>query len=394
VSRAKPVPGSRYRGAVHPVSARRLGNRPGLTGLRAVAIALVVARHAGEVSGVSTFDFGFAGVDIFFVLSGFLITSLLVGEHSRTGRISLPQFYLRRALRLLPALTVFLLVALPFVHFFQPAQFRHALLETLGLSAAFLVNIAKTFHWGTVMLPHMWSLGMEEQFYVLWPITLFALLKLRAPRPLILGVALAGALGVVVARFALHAAEVAAPETLFYSPLHADGLLIGCVLGLAYAWRWLPSPESVRRFVSPTVLAAAAVFAVVSVKGAPYASWGVTVGLLFIALAAAVFVYAAIDEHPIFPLRFLVWRPVTYLGEISYALYIWHFPLVFYWPANELSVELRVALSLAFASASYHLVEKPFLRRKPRHTPDTTERDSALGPIVTSAPAEAGASSP
>ncbi len=94
--------------------ARRLGNRPGLTGLRAVAITVVVARHTGEVwpGGFDGSAFGFAGVDIFFVLSGFLITSLLVGELWRTGSISLGQFYIRRALRLLPALFAFLLVVL------------------------------------------------------------------------------------------------------------------------------------------------------------------------------------------------------------------------------------------------------------------------------------------
>src|SRR5690349_11316784 len=128
--------------------ARRLGNRPGLTGLRAVAIAIVVARHAGEVwpGGFTASGFGFAGVDIFFVLSGFLITSLLVGEWSRTGRISLPQFYLRRALRLLPALFAFLLVLLAFIPF-QPAGARHGFVQAAGLSAVFLGNIAKTVGW-------------------------------------------------------------------------------------------------------------------------------------------------------------------------------------------------------------------------------------------------------
>src|SRR5205807_2397797 len=180
--------------------ARRLGNRPGLTGLRAVAIAIVVARHAGEVSAppVTAFAFGFAGVDIFFVLSGFLITSLLIGEWSRTGRISLRQFYVRRALRLLPALFAFLLVLLAFVPFQVDAS-RRPLAESAGLSAIFLGNIAKTVHW-TFRLPHLWSLGMEEQFYLLWPLTLLVLLRLRASRFLLLAVALGGAIAVLTSR--------------------------------------------------------------------------------------------------------------------------------------------------------------------------------------------------
>jgi peptidoglycan/LPS O-acetylase OafA/YrhL len=364
------------------VPARRLGNRPGLTGLRAVAIAIVVARHAGEVSApaVTAFAFGFAGVDIFFVLSGFLITSLLIGEWSRTGRISLPQFYLRRALRLLPALFAFLLVLVLFVRF-QPQGSRRALLEAAGLSAVFLGNIAKTLNW-VFPLAHMWSLGMEEQFYLVWPVTLIVLLVAGARRSVVIGVALGGAAAVVVARVVLAATGSASSVTLFYSPLHSDGLLIGCALGLAYAWRVIPSPESLRRLLTPTVVVAAAVFLVISVRGAPYSTWGTTVGLSVIALAAAVFVFAAIDPEPVWPLRFLTWRPVVYLGEISYALYLWHFPVLHLWPTNQLLVEGRVAIAVACAVLSYELVEKPFLRRKPRHTPDRVEREAALGPIV------------
>jgi peptidoglycan/LPS O-acetylase OafA/YrhL len=367
---------------VPELQARRLGNRPGLTGLRAVAIAIVVARHAGEVTypSITSFAFGFAGVDIFFVLSGFLITSLLVGEWARTGRISLPQFYLRRALRLLPALVAFLLVLLAFIPF-QPAGQQRPLLQAAGLSALFLGNIAKTVGW-TFPLPHLWSLGMEEQFYLVWPLTLLVLLRLRVRRDVVLAVAVGGAVAVVAARVALAASGSASSFTLFYSPLHSDGLLVGCALGLAYAWRRVPSPKALRRFLGPAVVAAAAVFLVVSVKGAPYVPWGMTVGLGMIALASAVLVYAAIDERPVLPLRFLVWRPVTYLGEISYALYLWHFPVLYLWPTNQLAVPGRVAVALVLAAASYHLVETPFLRRKPRHTPDPGERDAALGPIV------------
>jgi peptidoglycan/LPS O-acetylase OafA/YrhL len=373
---------------VPPTPARRLGNRPGLTGLRAVAIAIVVARHAGEASApaVTAFAFGFAGVDIFFVLSGFLITSLLVGEWSRTGRISLPQFYLRRALRLLPALFAFLLVLLIFVPF-QPEGSHRPLLEAIGLSGAFLGNIAKTLNWA-FPLPHLWSLGMEEQFYLLWPVTLVVLLRLRATRSVVLAVVLAGAAAVVAARIVLAASGSASAFTLFYSPLHSDGLLVGCTLGLAYAWRWLPSPETVRRLLGPAVVLAAAIFLLVAILGVPYSRWGTTIGLAVIALASAVLVYAAIDERPILPLRFLIWRPVTYLGEISYALYLWHFPVLYLWPTNTLSVPGRVAVSLLCAVASYELVEKPFLRRKPRHTPDAGERDAALGPIVVAASPE------
>jgi peptidoglycan/LPS O-acetylase OafA/YrhL len=383
----------RDRPLVAQAATRRLGNRPGLTGLRAVAIAIVIARHAGEVSApaITAFAFGFAGVDIFFVLSGFLITSLLVGEHARTGGISLPQFYFRRALRLLPALFAFLLILLALLPFFQPAQSRRPLAQSAALSALFLGNIAKTVGW-TFQLPHLWSLGMEEQFYLVWPLTLVVLLTLRASRRTIFAFAVGGAIAAMIARVALAATGSTSSFVLFYSPLHSDGLLIGCALGLAYAWRWLPAPESVRHLLLPAVALAMGVFLVVSVRGAPYNTLGTTIGLFVIALTAGVFVYAAADERPVWPLRFLTWRPVTYLGEISYALYIWHFPVLYLWPTNRFAVPVRILISLILAAASYHLIEKPFLRRKRRHTPDGAEGDAALVPVIASparAPAEA-----
>lgn len=368
---------------------RRLGNRPGLTGLRGIAIAIVVARHAGELTypAITAFAFGFAGVDIFFVLSGFLITSLLVGEWSRTGRISLPQFYVRRALRLLPALVVFLLAVLITIPW-QPDAAQRPLLKTVAWSAAFLGNIARLVD-PSFAFAHMWSLGMEEQFYLVWPTVLLLLLALRLRRRTVIGVAVTGAALVCVTRIVLDATGAASPLTLFYSPLHSDGLLIGSALGLTYTWGLLPEPETVRRWLVPAVLVAAAVFGVVSACGAPYVSWGMTVGLAVIALAAAVLVYAAVDRRPVWPLRFLTWRPVTYLGEISYALYLWHFAVLWLWPTNQLRVEGRVGVSVVLAAASYHLVEKPFLRRKPRHTPDRAESDAALGPIVVEQPQSA-----
>ena len=364
-------------------AARPLGKRPALTGLRALAIAIVVARHAGEAAGISAFSFGFAGVDIFFVLSGFLITSLLVGEHSRTGRISLPQFYLRRALRLLPALTAFLLTLLLLAPVLEPASLRRPLLHSVWISALFVGNIAKTLHSPNYLLPHMWSLGMEEQFYLVWPVLLFVLLRLRTSRGFVMAVAAGGAASVVVARIALAASGSTSPKILFYSPLHSDGLLIGCVLGLAYAWRVLPRPETVRRILLPTVPIAAGLLLLVSVRGAPYSGWGMTVGLFAIAAASAVLVYAAIDERPVLPIRFLIWRPVVYLGEISYALYVWHFAVLTLWPTTRFSVLTRIVISVALAAASYELVEKPFLRRKRRHTPlPTGETVAVEGDVV------------
>jgi peptidoglycan/LPS O-acetylase OafA/YrhL len=341
--------------------ARRLGNRPGLTGLRAVAITVVVARHTGEVwpGGFDGSAFGFAGVDIFFVLSGFLITSLLVGEWWRTGSISLGQFYIRRALRLLPALFAFLLVVLILTPF-EPDVSHRVLAQTVGLSAVFLGNIAKTLHM-QFPLPHLWSLGMEEQFYLLWPALLLVLLRLRVSRTAILGVVIGGAARApdrLRAGPGLRVAPGASARFSTAAPRGRGGLRRGGVRRRRRAGR---AVRGLGNDVGPDRDRAGG-------RGLRLCRDRRASG------AAA---------------RFLTWGPVIYLGEISYALYLWHFPVLYLWPTNHLSVPGRVAISVGLAAISFEFVEKPFLRKKPQHTPDQTERDAVLGPMLAPRPAEA-----
>jgi len=163
----------------------RLGHRPSLDGVRGVAIACVVLNHTVGYPGM-----GFTGVDLFFVLSGFLITTLLLEEHAQNGRVSLGNFYRRRALRLLPALVAFLAVFLVYAAVRGPVRGMNFDEALFGVAAGlgYFTNIAMGFEDNAIPfeLRHLWSLAIEEHFYIVWPPVLF--LVLRGRKRLALGV--------------------------------------------------------------------------------------------------------------------------------------------------------------------------------------------------------------
>jgi peptidoglycan/LPS O-acetylase OafA/YrhL len=343
----------------------RLGYRPALDGVRGLAIAAVVAFHAfGWPTG------GYLGVDLFFVLSGFLITTLLLEERRERGSASLLAFYKRRALRLLPALVVMLAAVLA-VALIRAAVTgdADALGRTLVICAAglgYATNFLLASSDNTLpALGHLWSLATEEQFYVLWPPLL--LVVLRARRGLSLGV-LGAALAVVVYR-QLELVRMGAPgHRLDFAPdTRGSSILIGCVAALAVT--------------APGAL---------PLQAARLRSWPLlVVGLLLVldqgrrvwegplvvfGIAAALVIVRALEpstlEH-----RLLTRRPLVALGRVSYSLYLWHVPVLVWLgvighglpgeggPARQLA---GVALSLLAAVLSYRFVEQPFLRRKRR----------------------------
>src|SRR5262249_10444122 len=225
-----------------------LGYRPWLDGLRGLAILMVLAFHCRLLPG------GSLGVDIFFVLSGFLITSLLVEEWERRGTISFKHFYLRRALRLLPAFLLTLLACAVAIWIWGSREE----LATLGRES--LVAICYISNWpalhqvGMPHLGHTWSLSLEEQFYFLWPLLLWLMLWLRLPRRRLIAVLVAGIVACAVLRFTLYrlncvpGPEKAANVLRLYMGLdtRADALLVGCVTGLLACWNWLPTSSRFR----------------------------------------------------------------------------------------------------------------------------------------------------
>lgn len=324
----------------------RLGRRPALDGLRGIAVLLVLAYHA-----VGRFEFaaGSVGVTMFFTLSGFLITALLLQESRDRGRVSLGRFYARRARRLLPALAVFLavvaLLALASAPALELSQIPWVLLYVANWPLAFGHEMGAS-------LSHMWSLAVEEQFYLFWPLVVIAA---RRPR-IVAGVALIGATASFALRLALWSGGQGAERIYYATDTNIGALLVGAALAALMVDGWHPAAR-VTRWVWPAV-AALAVLALSHDRFllAPLLAPGIT--------AVAI---ASICVRP--STRPLESRWITGVGKRSYGLYLWHLPLL--WTAvpllpwaRPITATLALAATFVIAWASYRWVETPLLRRR------------------------------
>jgi len=355
----------------------RLGYRSDIEGLRAIAILFVVAVHAG----VPWLEGGFVGVDVFFVLSGFLITGLLVREVADKGRLRFVDFYVRRLRRLLPALIVMLLVTGGLaVLLLAPAEQRDQ--ASAGAMAAFwLGNIhfafAKLDYFSpgteTNLFLHTWSLGVEEQFYLLWPALLVWLLGRDGYR----GIArLKVGMFVVIATSLMTCVLLTykAPQLAFYMmPLRAWQFSAG-----ALVWLYFNMPENVEANVQSTEgvtvllhwfgwlgLAMLAIAALVFDSKTPYPSMYAilpTLGTVWIVAAGSRNSLSGVS-------RALSWRPLQAIGRVSYSWYLWHWPLLLLGhaltgsdsPAYRL---FWVLLSLVLAVISYRCIEAPIRHQR------------------------------
>ena len=340
-----------------------LGYRPSLDGLRAVAVLAVMSWHY-VLPGVKG---GFLGVDIFFVLSGFLITRLLIEEWELTAGIHLGRFYLRRMLRLFPALFLLLLVTLPFVPRIWTVQ---ALLYVTnwGILSGKLPSCA---------IMQLWSLSVEEQFYLVWPPLLLGLLALRTPRRIVGLVVLL--LAVASATFKIVAWHSIDDWSRFYfgSDARADELLIGCGLALFLSWSPLAQRAWFRRAIQVATIPAILWLGYLDVASAVY--WRLLyqqAGLTLAALATGIVITQCLIA-PVPGVRsFLAWRPMVAIGRMSYGLYLWHAPVAWLTDARHYDwvpvlsrpvlFVVRVLLTFAIAGASYRFLERPLLELKHR----------------------------
>ncbi len=345
-----------------------LGHRPALDGIRGLAILLVFLSHAS----LQSMGGGFVGVDLFFVLSGFLITALLLEEWRDTGRISLKSFYARRAIRLLPALVLMLITVVLVSSLIEPrwktAQFRTSGWMTL-LYVANWFTVERKFP--SPELAHTWSLSVEEQFYIVWPIILSLLLRSRATKAAVLGLVAASVVGVAGLRLFLWTTSGSWVRGYFGSDTHADGLLSGAMVAMIMTWGWGPrSPGTIRVLngVSTLALGLVPIFvvAVRPMDGRLYDG-----GYLGVNLAIASVVMAAVSS-PWAPLRLLLESAaVRWIGRISYGVYLWHMP-AFWWvrrmqvPPGLRSGILAFILTLSIAAVSFYALERPLLRLKRR----------------------------
>ena len=332
----------------------RMGYQPALDGLRALSVIAVILYHAG----IHWIPGGFIGVEVFFVVSGFLITSLLIDEQHVSGTVSLKQFWIRRARRLLPALFTMLVVALVAVTFFakdSAADFRRDVMPALAyFSNWWQIYFVETPYFAANSLPmlrHLWSLAVEEQWYVLWPIVFtFVLGNKRIPRwisAVVIGLLAAG----VMAGTAL--AFIADNETrinfLYLSTLtRSSGLLLGAALACA----WRPWKKAVtkfaktRSFVSDALALAA--FAVLGYIAAfiHAADERLYVGGLAAATVASAIIIAVVVRSGNSLVKKVLSIPLLVeIGRRSYGLYLWHWPIFVVTSARLSSTRLAYALT-------------------------------------------------
>ena len=350
---------------------RGLAYRPALDGLRAIAVLAVVAYHLGytQVRG------GFLGVDVFFVLSGFLITTLLLLEHQRTGTVSLRAFWGRRARRLLPALLLVLLAVAVWewgtAAAYELPQRRTDLLWALFYGSNWnLVATAQDYfaQYDTASLVrHTWSLAIEEQFYILWPLIVLGALRLAGGRTrALLGVCVAG-IGVSVAMMAVLYSPADPSRAYYGTEARVHQLLIGALLAVALA-----RSEAFRRprRIGSAAAATGLVLLVVAIATLGDGNTAYYHGVsALVALATALLVWGLEVAPYGAPARALGIAPMRWVGRVSYGIYLWHWPVilaigtpaaVFAWMPGSLGLTAtRVLFTALLAGLSFHLVERP-----------------------------------
>ncbi|MEU4241638.1 acyltransferase family protein [Actinoplanes sp. NPDC026619] len=329
--------------------------RPDIEGLRAIAVLLVVAAHTG-LPGVQG---GFVGVDVFFVISGFLITSLLLREAERTGRISVPRFYARRAMRLLPAAAVVLVATLIAARLLMPltrlGEFGKDALAATGYFANLRFAAIGTDYLQADQAPspfqHFWSLAVEEQFYLVWPLLILAGAHLwRRRRPL------AAVLAVLsVTSFVLSITETARSAPWAYFGPHTRAWELGAGALLALGIRRVPKSALLGWAGLGAILLAAVLFD----DSTAYPSWRA-----LLPVAGAVALLAAGDKA-----QGVGWllglRPMQAIGRLSYSWYLWHWPVLMMFPAARTWQKLLLAVgALGLAWLTYRFVENPLRHRR------------------------------
>jgi peptidoglycan/LPS O-acetylase OafA/YrhL len=354
------------------------GHVPALDGIRGIAVLQVFVAHFHWIISTDpyfnavtpwhwlnkTLEPGFLGVDIFFVLSGFLITSLLLKDRQRNQSGMFRRFYMRRALRLLPALYAILIVdffVARWEKFPMDIQWRttwHALLYLNNWNVVWHFNAAQND------LGHLWSLGIEEQFYIIWPAILIALVALKIPNK-----AMMGLVAITIAVVAWHRTELWNQGVSWFflyirTDTRVDSLLVGALFALIY--RHIRINRKMLNYS-----ASIAFLGIVYIKYNPAGSFIYQGGFTVIALLAGMVILAA-AENAWIGNGVLTWKPLAVLGKVSYGLYLWHLLIFqvmgrhFTWGPNSVRIAIGIMIVSAVTAASWFFVEKPFLRLKDR----------------------------
>ncbi len=349
--------------------------RKDIQGLRGLAVGLVVLEHATPL-----FPGGYIGVDVFFVISGFVITQLLLREIETRGSISLVDFYSRRVRRLIPALAIVLMFSLVgSVFVLSPGLEQEKAVSAALASFFFVANIRYILEGGYFFLQsdpfrHLWSLGVEEQFYVFYPLLVVLLLKLSQTRRIRLAklsLAVFGMFAIVSFTLAAALAEgfrilpLPTRMSFFGTPFRLWELITGGMLAVLFFHREFRISRLIRLSGQFTGLG------LILVPALLYDSFTVFPGVAALAPVAGTLALIGIGSADIDAKSPFAWRPLTALGDISYGLYLWHWPLIVFterlFPENSLAIFLAVIISLGISITQLRLVEIRFRNQSEVH---------------------------
>ncbi|MFD2172176.1 acyltransferase family protein [Tumebacillus lipolyticus] len=345
----------------------------GLDGLRALAVLAVIAYHLG----LSWAPGGFLGVSVFFVLSGYLITDILIAQWNETGRFDLKDFWLRRARRLLPAMLIMLAAIMLWVAIFDATP-RPSMHEEALMSVLYVNNWWNIYHEVSYFesfgppspLGHFWSLAVEEQFYLLWPLLLLFGLRF-VPRPgRLAGLMLIGATASALAMAILFVPGNDPSRVYYGTDTRAFGLLFGAALAVVWPSRKLTSNVSTRSRRILDLLGGAGLLVVLLMiwKTDEFGAFLYQGGFVLLSLATLVVVATLV--HPASKLnKWLGCKPLRWIGVRSYGIYLWHYPIIILTtPAvdagegHALRALLQVIASIGVAALSWRYLEEPIRR--------------------------------